>query len=125
MKINEIVIEGKRGKVDKIAKSAMNKTHLYSDGYHTDGTMNFYRVGLAAALADGSDDPLDMNERTWYSTKNVTVPYSEVEHKMMHQAFKAVNSDIETPIPDYRSREVDDTHKISPVRAKTKNKFGV
>jgi len=125
MKISEVIIEGKRGKLPKNAKNAMHKTHAYGDGYHADGTMNFYRVGMAAAMADGSDRPVDLDERTWYSTKNVTVPYTEVEHKMMHQAFKTVNTDLETPVKDHRSREADDTHKSSPVRARTKNKYGV
>jgi hypothetical protein len=125
MKINEIVAEGKKGKLSKHAKNAMHKTHAYSDGYHTDGAMNFYRVGMAAAMADGSGKPVDVDERTWYSTSNVTVPYSDLEHEMMHQAFKAVKSNVKTPVKDRKSREADDTHKNSPVRAKTKNKFGV
>lgn len=125
MRAYEFVIEGKRGKLPHHAKKAMHKTHAYSDGHHTDGTMNFYRVGMAAAMADGSGKPVDIDERTWYSTKNVTVPYSELEHKMMHQAFKAVKTDLETPVQDYGSKEAGDTHKTSPVRAKTKNRFGV
>ena len=125
MKIHEIIIEGKKGKLSRHAKNAMHKTHAYSDGYHTDGTMNFYRVGMAAAMADGSKNPVDIDERTWYSTSNVTVPYSDLEHEMMHQAFKAVKSNVKTPVKDRKSREASDTHKTSPVRAKSKNKFGV
>jgi len=125
MKINEIVTEGKKGKLHKHAKNAMHKTHAYSDGYHTDGTMNFYRVGMAAAMADGGDKPVDLDERTWYSTNNVTVPYTDLEHKMMHQAFKTVKTNVKTPVRDRKSREADDVHKTSPVRVKSKNKFGV
>lgn len=125
MKINEIIAEGKKGKLHKNAKNAMHKTHAYSDGYHTDGTMNFYRVGMAAAMADGSKKPVDIDERTWYSTSNVTVPYSDLEHEMMHQAFKAVKSNVKNPVKDRKSREADDTHKTSPVRVRSKNKFGV
>lgn len=125
MKITEIVIEGKKGKLPKDKQNAMHKTHAYSDGYHTDGTMNFYRVGMAAAMADGGDKPVDLDERTWYSTNNVAVPYTDLEHKMMHQAFKTVNTNVKNPVKDGRSREADDTHKTSPVRSKSKNKFGV
>lgn len=125
MKINEIIAEGKKGRLHKNAKNAMHKTHAYSDGYKSDGTMNFYRVGMAAAMADGSGKPVDVDERTWYSTSNVTVPYSDVEHDMMHQAFKTVKTNVKTPVRDRKSREADDTHKTSPVRAKSKNKFGV
>ena len=80
---------------------------------------------MAAAMADGSGKPVDVDERTWYSTSNVTVPYSDVEHDMMHQAFKTVKTNVKTPVRDRKSREADDTHKTSPVRAKSKNKFGV
>lgn len=125
MKINEIIKEGKKGKLSKHVKNAMHKTHSYSDGYKTDGTMNFYRVGMAAAMADGGDKPVDIDERTWFSTRNVTVPYSDLEHKMMHQAFKSVNSNVKTPVPDSRSKEADDTNRSSPVRAKSKNKYGI
>jgi len=125
MRANEFISEERRGKLSKMAKNAMHKTHIYGDGYHTDGTMNFYRVGMAAAMADGTDRPIDMKERTWFSTKNVTMPYTDTEHKMMHQAFRTVNSDVETPVTDHRSREADDTHKASPVRAKSRNQYGV
>lgn len=125
MKISEIVFEGKKGKLDKNTKKAMNKTHTYSDGYHADGTMNFYRVGMAAAMADGGNKPVDIDERTWFSTNNVAVPYTDLEHKMMHQAFKAVKSNVKNPVPDHRSREADGTNRSSPVRAKSKNRFGV
>lgn len=125
MKIREILHERRRGKLPKSHKNALHRTHTYSDGYHTDGSMNFYRVGMAAAMADGSDKPVEIDERTWYSTNNVAVPYSELEHKMMHQAFKSINSDVKTPVKDGRSCEADDTHKTSPIRAKTRNKFGV
>lgn len=125
MKIKEVVIEGKKGKLNKVAKRAMHKTHSYSDGYKANGTMNFYRVGMAAAMADGSNKPVDIDERTWYSTDNVAVPYSDVEHKMMHQAFKAVNTNVNNPVNDHKSREAKDTNKSSPIKSSYRNKYGV
>lgn len=125
MRAHEFVTEGTKGKLHKNAKNAMHKTHAYSDGYHTDGAMNFYRVGMAAAMADGSGNPVDVDERTWYSTSNVTVPYSDLEHEMMHQAFKTVKTNVKTPVKDRKSREADDTHKTSPVAAKKPNQYGV
>jgi len=125
MKVSEIVSEGKKGRLSKDKQNAMHKTHAYGDGYHTDGAMNFYRVGMAAAMADGSDRPVDIDERTWFSTNNVSVPYSELEHKMMHQAFKSVKSNVHNPVKDSKSREPDDTNKSSPIRASSRNKYGV
>lgn len=125
MKIKEVVVEGKKGKLNKVAKKAMHKTHSYSDGYKANGTMNFYRVGMAAAMADGSNKPVDIDERTWYSTDNVAVPYSDLEHKMLHQAFKAIKTNVKSPVTDHKSRETNGTNKTSPVRPATKNKYGV
>lgn len=125
MKIKEVVAEGKKGKLNKIAKRAMHRTHSFSDGYKANGTMNFYRVGMAAAMADGSNKPVDIDERTWYSTDNVAVPYSDLEHKMLNQAFKAIKTKVKSPVTDHKSRETSDTNKKSPVRAPTKNKYGV
>lgn len=125
MKIKEVVFEGKKGKLNKIAKRAMHRTHSYSDGYKSSGTMNFYRVGMAAAMSDGTNKPVDIDERTWYSTNNVAVPYSELEQKMLQQAFKAVKTNVDTPVSDHKSRESADTNKNSPLRAATKNKYGV
>jgi len=125
MKISEIIFEGQKGKLDKNIKKTMNKTHTYSDGYHADRTMNFYRVGMAAAMADGSNKPVDIDERTWFSTNNVAVPFTDLEHKMMDQAFKSVKSDVKKPVPNHNSFEADDTNRASPVRIKTTNKSGV
>jgi hypothetical protein len=125
MRAHEFVIEGKKGQLDKNTKRAMHKTHAYGDGYRTDGAMNFYRVGMAAAMADGGDHPVDIDERTWFSTNNVAVPYSDLEHKMMHQAFKSVKSNVKNPVSDHRSQEAEGTNRTSPVRSKSRNKYGV
>lgn len=125
MKVQEIVSEGRKGKLNKIQKRAMHRTHSYSDGYKSNGTMNFYRVGLAAAMADGSNKPLDIDERTWYSTNNVAVPFTEVEHDMMHQAFKSVYTNLEEPVTDHKSRELPDVNKTSISIPRTKNRYGV
>ena len=128
MKITEIIIEGRpghKGELDNNTKKAMHRTHVYGDGYKTNGTMNFYRVGMAAAMADGSNNKLDIDDRTWYHTNNVAVPFTEVEHKMMHQAFGHVNSNVDEVVKDHKSREQDDTNKQSPLAKKYKNKFGV
>ena len=128
MKISDIIQEGHpghRGKLDTTKSRAMHRTHVYGDGYHTNGTYNFYRVGMAAAMADGSGKPLEIDDRTWYHTNNVATPYSELEHKMMHQAFKHINSNVEEVVKDHRSQEANDTHKTSPIPARKKNKYGV
>lgn len=128
MKINEIVSEGRPGSKGKLPKNnskAMHKTHAYGDGYKTNGTYNFYRVGMAAAMADGSKDRLPIDDRTWFHSKNVAVPYTEQEHEMMHQAFNVINSEVDHVVNDHRSLENDDVNKNSPIAVKKKNRYGV
>lgn len=125
MKINDIIIEGHKGKLDAVKKRAMHRTHAYNDGHDAGNNYNFYRVGMAAAMADGTNKKLDIDDRTWYHNNNVAVPYTEDEHKMMHQAFKSIKTDINQPVTDHRSREAHDTNKNSVIRAAKPNKFGV
>lgn len=125
MKIRDIIVEGNKGKLPSGHKKAMHRTHSYNDGYDAGNNYNFYRVGMAAAMADGSGKLPDIDDRTWYHNNNIAVPYSETEHKIMHDAFKAVSSDVEEIVKDHRSLEDDTVQRTSPVRAKSTNKYGV
>lgn len=125
MKINEIIIEGSKGKLQKSQSRAMHRVHAYNDSYDAGNNYNFYRVGMAAAMADGSGKPLDIDDRTWFHNNNITVPYSEKDHEIMHHAFKAVNSDVKPIVKDHRSLEDKKTNKNSPVASKKRNKYGV
>lgn len=124
MLIKEIITERKKGKLHGSVKLAMHKTHTYTDGHNTNGVMNFYRVGMAAAMADGSNKPIDIDERTWYSTDNVTVPYSDIENKMMTQAFRAIKTKVKTPVSVHASKESKTVNVKSPVAPKKKNQYG-
>jgi hypothetical protein len=125
MRASEFVIEGKKGQLRKSTAKAMHRTHAYGDGYHTNGTYNFYRVGMAAAMADGSGNKLDIDDRTWAHSNNVAVPYTEQEHDMMHQAFKAINTNVDNVVKDHRSLEPETVNRTSPTAKPKRNKFGV
>ena len=54
------------------------------------------------------------------------MPYTDVEQNMLEKAFQAVGSDFEDlNHGDLTSKELEDTHKSSPVAPKKKNKYGV
>jgi len=128
MRAKEFVQEGRPGRKGELRNStarAMHKTHAYGDGYHTNGTYNFYRVGMAAAMADGSDNKLDIDDRTWAHSNNVAVPYTEQEHDMMHQAFKSINTNVDNIVKDHRSLEPETVNRTSPTAKPKRNKFGV
>ena len=125
MRAHEFVIEGRKGKLPKTHSKAMHRTHAYNDGYDAGNNYNFYRVGMAAAMADGSGKLPEIDDRTWFHNNNIAVPYTETEHKIMHDAFKAVSSDVEEIVRDHRSLENDDVHRTSPVASKKRHKYGV
>jgi len=124
MRANEFIIE-RKGHLRGSHQRAMHRSHAYKDGHHAGNNYNFYRVGMAAAMADGSNKKLDIDDRTWYHNNNLAVPYTEHEHKMMHQAFGSVDSDVEEIVHDHSSKESKHTNNTSPVPTKRTNKYGV
>jgi hypothetical protein len=70
---------------------------------------------MAAAMSDGSSTaPLEMDSSSWTEKFNTAHPYTELEHKMMQQAFATVDSNHQEVTGDHRSKEREDTHKVSP-----------
>jgi hypothetical protein len=125
MKINEIIIEGKIGKIPKRASQAAKGEWLWRDD-GIDRIYNLSRVMIAAAKSDGKKvEAQDCPEQSWYGKMNVARPYTEEEHTMMRSAFKTIDSEVEHSIPDHRSLELDSINKSSPVPARKKNKYGV
>lgn len=125
MKISEIISEGRKGQLDPDHKQSMHSTYTYNDKNGAGFDYNYYRVGMAAAMADGSNRPLDIDDRTWYHHDNVAVPYSKAESDMLKQAFKHVNTSVNHVVRDHRSKESSGTHTISPVSARRPNRYGV
>jgi hypothetical protein len=126
MKINEIIIEGRDGKLPKNAKKASKGEWRFRDVGGYDRTYNLNRIMMAAALADGkSSKPVDMDQSSFAEKYNVARPYSEEEHNMMKQAFSTVDSEYKHTGKDHKSKEDDDIHRVSPHAPKRKNKYGV
>ena len=73
---------------------------------------------MAVAMADGSDKVLDMDEKSWIGKKRGAYPYTEIEQKMLKQAFRAAGAEYtDLNSGDLESEEVDSTNKQSPVKA--------
>jgi len=71
---------------------------------------------MAAACADGTDAPLDIDASSWAGKYNIATPYTKEEQKMLKQAFKAVGSEThDLNKGDLRSQELESTNKHSPV----------
>ncbi len=114
MKINEIIIEGKIGDKPKYSKNSDTGEWIFRDN-GTDRVYNLNRIMMAAAMSDGSGNPVDMDEASWVEKNNMARPYTEAEHGMMKGAFATVKSEYNQSSSDHKSQEADDVHKISPV----------
>lgn len=116
MKIKDIVSENTKPSPPKeITKPSTGEWLFRDEG--VDRMYNLNRVMMAAAKHDGkSNNPVEMDKSSWVEKYNTARPYTEEEHRMMQGAFKTVGADAEHSISNHRSREQDDTHKVSPVQ---------
>ena len=125
MKINEIIMEIKAGKVPDGYKEASTGLHTFGDSEKMNSDYAHYRLGLALACSDGKGK-IDMDPKTFYGKKHTAHPYTQEESDMLKQSYKMVgasHSDLNKG--NMRSMEPKDTNKVSPHPAKKKNKYGV
>ena len=124
MKINEIIMEIKAGKVPAGYKEASTGLHTFGDGEKSSADYAHYRLGLALACSDGKGK-IDMDPKTFYGKKHTAHPYTQEEADMLHQSYKLVGAshkDLNKGI--LRSQEPADTNKTIPHPANKKNKYG-
>lgn len=125
MKVKDIIVENRGGDRPEHANYADTGEWKFRDNGGYDRTYHLNRVMMAAAMADGSNKSLPVDQASWVEKYNLARPYTELEHKMMKQAFKTINSDYQHNEQDHKSKETPDVHKQSPVPAKKKNRYGV
>ena len=114
------------GKLHKHHDDASQGHFLMRDIGGYDRTYHLNRIMMAAAMADGkSKKPVDMDSSSWVEKYNVAVPYSDVEQLMMFQALATIPSDAQELGKRGKSKEPDDTNKVSPVAKPKRNKYGV
>jgi hypothetical protein len=117
MRAREFISE-QDGTIGKRRQAATVGLNIFSDAERTNSDYTLNRVMMATAMADGSDAPLDMDEKSWVGKRRSAHPYTEVEQRMLKQAFKAAGakwSDLNSG--DLDSEEVKSTITQSPVRA--------
>jgi hypothetical protein len=116
MRANEFITE-RDGKIGKRRQAATVGLTIFGDGERANSDYTLNRVMMAVAMADGSDSPIDMDEKSWIGKKRGAYPYTRVEHEMLKQAFKAagaVYTDLNSG--DLDSEELESTNKQSPVK---------
>jgi len=118
MRAQEFVTEAKRGHIPKRLQNATVGLNTFVDGNYADRSYELNRIMMAAAMADGSDKPLQIDAESWAGRNDIAAPYTEVEQKMMHQAFRAVGSKHQDlNHGDLQSQEHPAVNRSSPVKA--------
>jgi hypothetical protein len=117
MRAKEFVSESRRiaRPTKRQAESSVGMEKFRDPGGY-DRTYELNRIMMAAACSDGTS-PLNIDAESWSGRYNTVHPYSEVEAKMMKQAFKAVGSDNkDLNHGDLTSKELETVQKTSPVK---------
>jgi hypothetical protein len=124
MRAKEFVSEAKPG--GKIPKDLEDKSQGAIRMRDTGGYDRIYhmnRIGMAAAMADGSSKkPVDMDSSSFVEKYNVAFPYTDAEELMMFQAMATIPTDGTELAKRSKSKESDDTNITSPVADWRKNK---
>jgi hypothetical protein len=117
MRATEFVTE-RDGKIGKRRQAATVGLTIFGDGERANSDYTLNRVMMAAAMADGSGDVLDMDEKSWIGKKRGAYPYTRIEHEMLKQAFQAAGAEYtDLNKGDLDSEELESTHTQSPITA--------
>jgi hypothetical protein len=117
MRAQEFITE-RDGKIGTRRQAATVGLNTFGDAERTNSDYTLNRVMMAVAMADGSDNVIDMDEKSWIGKKRAAFPYTQVEQDMLKQAYKAagaVYQDINKG--DLDSEEHPAVHVTSPVKA--------
>jgi hypothetical protein len=72
---------------------------------------------MAAACADGTDQPVEMEDMSWIGTRRSAHPYTKEEQRMLKQAYRAAGAEWDDlNNGDMDSEEVASTNKVSPIK---------
>jgi hypothetical protein len=117
MRAQEFITE-RDGKIGKRRQAATVGLTIFGDGERANSDYTLNRVMMAVAMADGSGNVLDMDEKSWIGKKRGAYPYTRIEHEMLKQAFKAAGAEYkDLNLGDLDSEELESTNKQSPIKA--------
>jgi hypothetical protein len=116
MRAHEFLSETRKiGKPTKRQSQSTTGLQKFRDPGGYDRTYELNRVMMATAGADGTT-PLKVDAETYSGRYNTAHPYTDIEAKMLKQAYKAVGTDAtDLNHGDNKSKELDNTNKASPV----------
>ena len=116
MRADEFLTERKIAKPTKRQSNSTRGLHKFRDPGGYDRTYELNRIMMATACADGTT-PLEVDAETWSGRYNTAHPYTDIESKMLKQAYKAVGSDMkDLNNGDDRSLELPGTNTHSTIK---------
>jgi len=122
MRANEFIFEAtaddgshgkRRGKLHPDVQSAMGMIHRVAGT--ADRTYDLNRAMMAVASSNGKEFSHEPTGESWVARSNMAAPYTKEEHDMLHHAYGAIGTPVQSATDDHR-REPDDIHRISPVK---------
>ena len=117
MRATEFITErdGTIGKRKQVATVGLN---VFYDAERANSDYVLNRVMMAVACADGSDKPIDMDAKSWVGKQRSAHPYTEIEQRMLKQAFKAAGATYtDLNHGDLKSEELPAVNTTSPMTA--------
>ena len=118
MRAREFVAEEKVGRIGKRRQTSTRGLIKFRDSNFQDRFYELNRVMMAAAMADGTNKPVDIDGESWSGRYNTAHPYTEEEQQMLMQAYRAVGSEYyDLNAGDLESQELPGTNVASPLKA--------
>ena len=115
MRAQEFIVE-RDGTIGKRRQVATVGLDVFGDAERQNSDYTLNRVMMAAACADGTNTPIDMDASSWVGKKRSAHPYTKVEQNMLKQAFKAAGANWkELNNGDMDSKEHPEVNTTSPV----------
>jgi len=102
----------KKGKLHPHHKATMGMIHKVAGT--ADRIYDLNRAMIAVAGSDGKSFAHEPKGESWIGRSNMAAPYTQVEHDMLHHAYGAIGTPVDSVVDDDRE-EPKDTHKTSPV----------
>ena len=115
MRAREFIAE-RDGTIGKRRQVATVGLDVFGDSERQNSDYTLNRVMMAAACADGSNTPINMDANSWVGKKRSAHPYTKVEQNMLKQAFKAAGANWkDLNNGDMDSEEHPEVNTASPV----------
>ena len=115
MRAQEFIVE-RDGTIGKRRQVATVGLDVFGDAERQNSDYTLNRVMMAAACADGTNTPIDMDAKSWVGKRRSAHPYTKVEQNMLKQAFKAAGANWkDLNNGDMNSEEHPEVNTASPV----------